>query len=573
MMGTDMFPADGWLGAMSPETIAAIGGGAAFILLNLYTRFNDLAGEEVPEPFRSFKLAQLTSPRRFRSGLLTYCLLLVLVYVALLRLGPALVEKTLQVAVPAETFPLYLALCLAGVIPNVPGLARAEVGLRTLAQRVAGVPPDLRYVDRKINMARIEAKKRQELLDSLAKRIPVARMGEIIDGTDQEELLKCYLIVGALNRDNRYSRTVQLVTQRARRNFKSMLDDAQRQLDSIEENILEALKQPQTVRKAYQRQIRTQSHAAYRLLTYLLSCAIVAETSANSQTVLTILKSIGFNIISQVRRYLAERVLAATIAAAIAVLVTSAAVNVLLGLSLTGSMADVAPLPRWFAFAFSFAVLIAVMIGTYTWRRDYLIAGERWYMTANSFRPRISAQLGAGLIAVGCTALFVPFLDAAALFIEAGEIKSWNHHFPMENGAYANFLLPYLATPVMVLVIFAKLIERDRRIEFDPGFANEFFSPRKVFAMSAGSAVVVALLYVMLTLMLAEQLRGELAGAWAEGGIGQTLGQPEAAAVAWFLLAVGAGVYVFFRALIRSGQDVGENSDAPAVGPGQAFRA
>ncbi|MBK1697635.1 hypothetical protein [Rhodovibrio salinarum] len=547
------------------QAITAFTVGLLFIVLNLRTRFNDIAGEPFPEEFRSFKLSDLTSLRRFQHGLAIYFLLLALIYVLLLSLGPNVLNKLFGVTVSEDTFPLYLALALAGIVPNVQLLAHAEESVRGLAQRIAGVPSDHSYIRRKIAEAKIKKPVKDDLKAYLGAQLPLDEARQLISERELKDLLKCCLIVRALDQVTSEHPMVNHVTVRVSHTFDAKLQDGRRRVEAIAETLRTHLAQASDEAAAHAPSVRGEIRDAYDLLTYLLSCAIVAETSARQREVNVILDEMGFVVNRNIRRYVQDRVLSATLQGSVAVFVASAAVNVLFGLVAPARAGEVVPVIRWITYALSFAVPTYVMLAVYCWRRNHQLARRRWFMTASGYRPRMSKQVGAAGAAVVCTAVIAPFVDAAALIAETERIRSLAAHFPVDDASYWAYLLTYLITPFLILVFFAKLIERDRQAEFDAGFAVVYFAPRRVVTVSATYALTIAVFNVTLVLMTSESLHAWLL-ALRVGGLMHFFAQPQTVNVAWFLCAVGAGAFVFFRSFIRSGLDVSDpdQSSTPA---------
>jgi hypothetical protein len=546
------------LAVTSPFVLSAIIGISAFVFARLYMRFNQLAGQAVPEPFHSFKLVHLTSKRRFLVGYGTYLLLLLMIFGALVEMGPKPFTNSNFLTNNPWVFPFFVALLLAGVIPNVPVLDRAEIGFRRLAQRVVGVPPDHRLVDRKIALAEMSQAKKSNLENDLATRLPLSHIRAAVFEEEYEKLLKCYLILQALDHVADDPKVADLLARRARQNFDEMLREGRRKLAAIEGRIADASYQHPNGRNHIKLEIQDAITRTYALLTYLLSCAIVAETSAKPQPTDQVLQEIGLRMSGYVRRSVADRVIPACVAGVAAVLVASGAINATFGFITPGGFAKVPPPHFWLMFAVTFGTLVAAMIGAYAWRREELIIRSRWFETAQNPYPRVAAISGAVALAVACTVLVVPFVDAGALFMERRDLKEVSNGFPEGVAEYLAFLVPYLSTPVMVLLFFAWLIEIDHRLEFNPESASKFFSSGRIVATAAAAAVFAAVVNVSVQVAMSPVLQSQLVDALNGGDVGHFLSHPATGVVAWFLGSIGAGVYVFFHVFISTGRDVHE---------------
>jgi hypothetical protein len=541
----------------SSETIAAFVLGLLFIVLNLKPRFNEIAGEPFPAEFRSFKLSDLTSTRRFRSGMTTYFVLLALIYVLLLKLGPNVVGKVFGIETTSEALPLYVALILAGIVPNVPGIANAEQMVRALAQRIAGVPSDHAFIRKKIAEATLDPATKEDLKTFLAARLPLAEARAVISDRDFKDLLKCVQIVRTLDHVSSEHPMVNHVSLRVSQYFDSKLADGRRKLEAIEDRILAYLEQEPEAAVRRPLDLKVEIRDAYELLTYLLSCAIVAETSARQRAVNEILDEMGFVVTQNVRRFVLDRVLSSILKGTVAVFVTSAAVNA--GFILLSPQENAGPARAitWITYSLTFAVPTYVMLLTFCVRRNRLIRDNRWFMSRNGFRPRMSKQVGAALVAIGVTGALVPFIDAVTLIVEVERIDSLAKHFPLDSGAYWRAQLGYLITPCLILVFFAKLIERDRRAEFDPGYAPAYFKRGHVLAYSTVTALTIGLSYLGIVLITSQPLAAAV-DAWRTGGLAAFFQHGQTVNIIWFFCAVCAGAFVFFRSFVRSALDIAD---------------
>lgn len=553
-------------GLPSSETIAAFVLGLLFIVLNLKPRFNEIAGEPFPAEFRSFKLSDLTSTRRFRSGMTTYFVLLGLIYVLLLNLGPNVVGKVFGIETTSEALPLYVALILAGIVPNVPGIANAEQMVRALAQRIAGVPSDHAFIRKKIAEATLDPATKEDLKTFLAARLPLAEARAVISDRDFKDLLKCVQIVRTLDHVSSEHPMVNHVSLRVSQYFDSKLADGRRKLEAIEGRVVAYLEQEPEPAVRRPLDLKVEIRDAYELLTYLLSCAIVAETSARQREVNEILDEMGFVVTQNVRRFVLDRVLSSILKGTVAVFVTSAAVNA--GFILLGSQenAGTARAITWITYALTFAVPTYVMLLTFCVRRNRLIRNNRWFMSRTGFRPRMSKQVGAALVAIGVTGALVPFIDAVNLIVQVERIDSLAKHFPLDSGAYWRDQLGYLITPGLILVFFAKLIERDRRAEFDPDYAPGYFKPGHVLVYSLTTALTIGLCYLGIILITSQPLAAAV-DAWRIGGLGAFLQHGQTVNIVWFFCAVSAGAFVFFRSFVRSALDIADPQPTFAVAP------
>ena len=553
-------------GLPSSETIAAFVLGLLFIVLNLKPRFNEIAGEPFPAEFRSFKLSDLTSTRRFKSGMTTYFVLLALIYVLLLNLGPNVVGKVFGIETTSEALTLYVALILAGIVPNVPGIANAEQMVRALAQRIAGVPSDHAFIRKKIAEATLDPATKEDLKTFLAARLPLAEARAVISDRDFKDLLKCVQIVRTLDHVSSEHPMVNHVSLRVSQYFDSKLADGRRKLEAIEDRVLAYLEQEPEAAVRRPLDLKVEIRDAYELLTYLLSCAIVAETSARQREVNEILDEMGFVVTQNVRRFVLDRVLSSILKGTVAVFVTSAAVNAGFILLSPQENAGTARAITWITYALTFAVPTYVMLLTFCVRRNRLIRDNRWFMSRTGFRPRMSKQVGAALVAIGVTGALVPFIDAVNLIVQVERIDSLAKHFPLDSGAYWRDQLGYLITPCLILVFFAKLIERDRRAEFDPEYAPGYFKPGHVLVYSSVTALTIGLCYLGIILIISQPLAAAV-DAWRTDGLGAFLQHGQTVNIVWFFCAVSAGAFVFFRSFVRSALDIADPQPTFAVVP------
>lgn len=564
-MDSEVALATWWSTLNSPLMLMVHVLAAAVIFGGLSARFNQIIDEDVPEPFHGFKLSQLTSKRRFWLGLGVYLLLLVFVYVAFLRMGPHIAAFYGIEKLDHPSYPLILALVLAGAVPSIPLISRAETGLRRLSQRVAGVPPEHWYVARKIASAQICPNKVHDVESDVAARLPLAQVRGVVFDEDYQRLLKCYVMIRSLNGDRGARPPVnRFIAAYAEEKFHGMVRDAHRRLTAIEASIAEALAKHPNARNHIRIQIQHEIGRTHSLLIYLLSCAIVAKTSPRARAADQALANIGFRETSKVRRKVPERFLLACIAATVAVLVVSTAVNLAFYLLTEAPLADATP-ERWLVFAFSFAVMFTILIGAYILERGTLITRGRWFKASHALRPRLDVMVASFCVAAIFMSIAVALLDAFAVFIELDEMVGFEQVFSIQDGRYFFTLMSYVVAPLLTLVVFALVIEVDHQSEFKPVLAGKLFARRHMVIVAGVSALFVAACKVVVDVALQPWFQDQLEQLMTAGVAAMTDSYVSSALLVliWYFCAVGVGVYAFLHVFISSGQDVHEQ-------PGQA---
>lgn len=495
-----------WLSDSIPPELSTAGFalGIFTILVSLRSRFDVIAGEDIPEELRIFRLRELTSTPKYRFGLVIYFFFVLSAY-SFLVLILSRIELSeisfldignVDFGENPDSLALYVALAFSGIIPNIKYLNNFEYVFRNLGQRYAGIPTDHNRIFEKIQLSEIKAEVTdKEIGISLLKR-EIEPAKRLVGSDTVEELRKCKLIISRLSNSEKSTVEFDLVTVRVKELFEAVLDTIREKVEKSQNHLkgLLAVEDGDSggpIASRVERDIR----GWFRALSYMLGCAIIADTKVKVSNLSDILKEFGFEPKDTVRSDLIERFHRAVFYTFCA----QFAVNIFIFYS-----SDLLNLPNRLlpsGLVNSLTLVSAPFVATVICTKIYLSVRERrisnnsWFTASQ--RVRISALLLAAGIAF-LSLLSVPYLELIFRFAEASDFSTWTFHStPREYlTVFAHFFI-YPVSYVFVLMLFAEI---ERKAAHDTRYRNKLYS-RNTTALRA---VLVFIVFLISSLLLAD---------------------------------------------------------------------
>lgn len=471
-----------WLSGSLPAELSTAGFalGIFTILISLRTKFDIIAGEDIPQELRIFRLRELTSARKYRLGLTIYFLFILSAYsfivLALSRIEISQVSfldlGDVDLGKNPDSLALYVALAFSGIIPNVKYLSTVEYGFRNLGQRYSGIPTDHNRIFEKIQLSDVKA----EITDkdigiSLLKR-EIEPVKKLVGNDTLEELRKCKLILSRLTNSDRNNIEFDLVTVRVKELFDTVLDSIREKVEQSQTHLkgLVAVDHGESggpIASKVERDIR----GWFRALSYMLGCAIIADAKVKVSNLTDILNEFGFEAKEAVRSDLLDRFHRAVFYA----FCGQIAINVAVFYGVSILNLPYRLLPN--GLINSLTLVATPFIGTVICTKVYLAFRERrisnnsWF--SGSQRVRISALLvAAGLSSLSL--LSIPYFELILRFTEADQFYKWTfHETPREYLTVFAHFFSYPVSYTIVLMIFAEV---ERKAAHDTRYRNKLYA-------------------------------------------------------------------------------------------------
>ncbi|WP_375596039.1 hypothetical protein ABWI00_07045 [Algihabitans albus] len=470
-----------WLTAQEITPAAVFG--CIFICANLYARFENPAGNLFGESTGPFKLSDLVSRKRYWYGLTIYLASIVALYLLLLRIGEKAVRNAFNLSNSGGEFALYMAIVLAGLVPNVHGIDKIEEFFRRIGQRIAGIPPDHSSIFEKIDIALVQPEAISSIRGKYLQNIPDQKIDEILDPAHFDKWTKSILIFENFKK-HQTEIDIRFVTVRASNRFREHVADAGRLISEVNNFIKDGY---QTERASQSDQGNNEISAiehsisrVYHLLKIILSGCIVSEVSNDRIRTDKILQKFGFSIGETVRPQLYGRamlsILYSMIAIAVVELISITSTQIFFENSQYLSTAAIVPI----VVPLTFAIPLYVGVRTYLKRRESRIrhVSRDWYITERPFTPHTSSRLtayGVALFYVAIIAFFIDLVSWAALSSLESSIEK---ALSLDDAQFLR-VVAVLLPAAMILFIFSYVVENDHHAAYSRGFADSYNKRQK----------------------------------------------------------------------------------------------
>ena len=137
-------------------SISLLAGVAVLVVLQ-WRRFDEPTAPKISRDYvTQFLPRDLASPREYSLGLLVYLAAMLGLMVLLSVLGPPAAKIIGVQSPPAGIFPLFVALAIVGLLPNIPVFKEFEFSIRKLAHRRAFIPDAARATAERLTTANFD---------------------------------------------------------------------------------------------------------------------------------------------------------------------------------------------------------------------------------------------------------------------------------------------------------------------------------------------------------------------------------------------------------------------------------
>lgn len=561
------------LGPISNEGVAfAFLFGCIFIILNLRSRFTVIAGQPFPVELAAFTLDDLTAKSRFGRGLITYFLIIIVIYYLSIRVGHQIFSASFGIDIDPQAFPLYIALVIAGLIPNVPKVATVEEWVRAVAQRLSGVPSDHKFIYDKLSRSDIRDSALSQFYQKDTIHPNITKALSVLEGTSEDWEKSRYIIFYLSSAAARNDK-VDHITIRVRDLFSKFLHSEKLRLLDIEKELIYLegqLSLTQTNQIEWEKkksELQNDVLDVFRSLSYMLSSAIVAVTSAKRRDVDAVLNDMGFEVKGVSRNDPTDRLLESSIYAGLVVFVIALSATFL---NLSGVYVD-PMLPKsiveCLTIPLTFFIPTYYGLKFYMFRRNKIqkVAASNWYVDEQKHRVKMSKRLYAIINSIVVMAVVAPFLDFVILLANTQQVNDWSKAFPIFSAFYWTSLIPYFVVPVYVVVAYSYYLETDTKAEKDSVFARSHFSTWSRIRVSGGFGVLAGTLNFIVHFIIKTQNSPEETVP-ALQSLDAILFSPLFGSLVLDFVIAATGVFVFFWTFHASGRIEGGKPFGPEVG-------
>lgn len=532
--------------------------GCIFIFLNLRARFSFIAGDPFPPELKTFTLEDLTANSRFHRGMATYFMLILLVYFLSTRVGSKTFSAISGIEVDDNTLPLYAAFVLAGCIPNVPKISKLEEAVRGFAQRLAGVPSDHSFIYEKLRASKIGEAGKQSVNEQLSADPLLAKVIQSLDGGDRDYWEKAKFLNRRIRDVGDQEDKVDHITLRVRDKFSELMDaaslklaDAETNLVRIDKKVAELSTDSSKDRLDLESQKRDEVKKlkeVFTSLSYILSCGIVAVTSARKREVDGVLHDIGFDVDAGIKGTIFNRTLEAVVYSSVVVCLATFLATIF---SMSNeALAPALPnsLSYCFVAPFQFFILNYVGIRVYLWRREQLTAdggNQTYYIDPKNNKVRMTKRLETLVLSILSIFVLVPFFDATFI-LSVNDAVNWSNAFAIDKEYYWISMASYPTSAVITLIVFSYLVEFDQSNDRNSQRHNFFNSPPLAAVITISTALFCATANYAVNYIVVNNNNTESVGNFLPSTLNGFLEEQSYGSLMWYFLSAFIGSLFFF---------------------------
>ena len=477
-----------------PEVVVSFLFGCLVILLNLRDRFSKVVGEYLSVDINVFSLQDLVSRNKYKKGVFAYFVVLFILYLILSTAGPTVFKLATGKTLDPVAIPLYAALILAGIVPNIKHVDRIELAARRLAQRLAGVPSDHSYTLAKIKASKVSVRKVAQVISDRDLKARIDK--NIEEGVFDEDLSKTYvkikLILFQLSTNDVFAQRVPNVAAR----FEHLVSAVVSECAKIESKVAkwssaelkisvspDGATDPETreliVSNAkLKNDIKDRIEKLLTDVSHLLSCMIVATTSAKKIEINNLLNDLGLEVNMPVRPDTNDRVLGAIAASACAITILAflfALIKILFR-----SEIPVAPdnIIDCLITAISYTVPLFIGLISYLKFRERTMTNsgeDSWYSNSTTYTVKAAMRIKALLLSTANMIVAGAAMFALTVFMGAENPPPMKAIFNPLDEAYWHNILTFIATPLVTLFVFSFALEKDRELDNTKPSSNSSF--------------------------------------------------------------------------------------------------